>query len=354
MSELQKALVLPTPTGTHAVQSVPRPTPVSGQVLVKVLAAALNPADWKTQEWKAWPESYPIVFGFDGAGEVVDVASDVKDFSKRDHVIFQGWRDEEAQLFHGTFQQYLAVPTHVVAKIPNQVSFEEGATLFSGIATVANSLYSHKPGTESLKLSPPWEDGRGKYSGKSILILGGATQVGLFAIQFAKLSGYNPIITTASSHNASLVRLYGATHVIDRKLSEESTIAEIRAIAGGPVDLVYDAVSDDGTITLAAAAVQEGGQAVVVLPDKEELYKKLFDPKHVEWVIARGFQSSERNKGALAGLWRKLPELLEEGALKPTKYELLGGLDGVPAGLERLRRNAVSGVKLVVRPHDTQ
>ncbi len=48
------------------------------------------------------------------------------------------------------------------------------------MSTVANSLYSHKPGTESLKLSPPWEDGRGKYAGKSAFVNGGATQVGQF------------------------------------------------------------------------------------------------------------------------------------------------------------------------------
>ncbi len=136
------------------------------------------------------------------------------------------------------------------------------------------------------------------------------------AIQFAKLSGYSPIIATASTHNASLVKLYGATHVVDRKLSEQRTIAEVTAIAGGPVDLVYDAVSEDSTLHLAGAAVREGGQVVVVLPGQEELFKKLFDPKHVEWVIARGFQSSDRNKGALAGLWKKLPELLKEGVLK--------------------------------------
>ncbi len=40
--------------------------------------------------------------------------------------------------------------------------------------------------------------------------------------------------------------------------------------------------------------------------------------------------------------------------MQPTKFELLGGLEGVPGGLERLRRNEVSGVKLVVRPHDTK
>lgn len=135
-------------------------------------------------------------------------------------------------------------------------------------------------------------------------------------MQFAKLSGFNPILTTASPHNAPLLKTFGATHVVDRKLSVEKIIAEIHAIAGGPVDLVYDTVSEDSTLALAEAAVRQGGQVVVVDPGKGELFQKLFGPKGVEWVIARGIQSSERNKGALAGLWRKLPGLLEEGVLK--------------------------------------
>ncbi|RPD53644.1 GroES-like protein [Lentinus tigrinus ALCF2SS1-7] len=355
MPELQKALVLPTPAGPHEVQSISRPELAPGQVLVKVIAAALNPADWKMQDFKTWPDSYPIIFGFDGAGEVEEVSGDITDFSKGDRVIFQGWRDEDTKLLHGTFQQYVAIPTYILAKIPRGVSFTEGATLFTGIATSANPLYSHKPGTESLRLSPPWEDGRDKYAGKSALIIGGAAQIGLFAIQFAKLSGFNPIITVASAHSAPLLKLYGATHVVDRKLSREDTIAEVRSIlAGGLVDLVYDAISEDSTLALAAAAVREGGQAVFVAPGQEGNLKKIFEARGVEWVIARGMLSSERNKGALAGLWRKLPDLLEEGALKPTKYKLLGGLEAVPGGLDQLRRNEVSGVKLVVHPQDTQ
>lgn len=86
MSQQYKALVLPTPTGFHEVKSVPLPTPAPGQVLVKLAAAALNPADWKRQEWKSWLECYPIVFGFDGAGEIEEVASDVTEFRKGDRV----------------------------------------------------------------------------------------------------------------------------------------------------------------------------------------------------------------------------------------------------------------------------
>lgn len=59
--------------------------------------------------------------------------------------------------------------------------FEEAATIFSGAATVAMGLYSQKPGTSTLGLTPPWEDdGQGKYAGQSIFIAGGATQTGQF------------------------------------------------------------------------------------------------------------------------------------------------------------------------------
>lgn len=89
----------------------------------------------------------------------------------------------------------------VVVQIPSKVSFEEGATLFTGVATIANSLYSHKPGTESLRLSPPWEDGRSKYSGKSILVLGGATQLGQYgALIVAVIRSVRQLIRVVSSY----------------------------------------------------------------------------------------------------------------------------------------------------------
>lgn len=62
------------------------------------------------------------------------------------------------------------------------------------MSTVANSLFSHKLGTESLKMTPPWEGGRGKYAGKSFFVNGGATQVGQFGERepVTQLSGRSP------------------------------------------------------------------------------------------------------------------------------------------------------------------
>ncbi|TFK83846.1 GroES-like protein [Polyporus arcularius HHB13444] len=275
MPSQHEALVTTAPYTEPELQDVPTPQPAAGQILVKNLVAGIMPADWKVPAWGMWDDSYPMVLGFDGAGVVEEVGPDVTGFTEGDRVIFQGWRDEPGRAFNGSFQQ---------------LSFEEGVTIFSPMSTVAFSLYSHKPGTESLRMSPPWEDGRGKYAGKSIFISGGATQVGQFG----------------------------------------TIVEEVKAIAGDLVDLSYDTVVEDDTIALATAAVKPRAQLVVSIHGKEELVTKLTKPKGIQWIIGRGLQSTEQNKGALSGLLPKLPGLIEEGVIKvrenPPQLDLVGAV----------------------------
>ena len=87
MSSQNKALLLSAPRSTQfEIASLPIPKPQSGQLLVKVAAAALNPADWKIPEIGLFTESYPIVLGLDGAGTVEDIGPDVTGFNKGDRV----------------------------------------------------------------------------------------------------------------------------------------------------------------------------------------------------------------------------------------------------------------------------
>ncbi|KAI0742460.1 GroES-like protein [Daedaleopsis nitida] len=356
MATTHKALTRPSYHGDYSISVVPTRAPGPGQLLVKVVAAALNPADWKMHELELYDlKAYPLTLGYDGAGVVEEVGSGVTDFKKGDRITFQGWFDDKATVSHGTFQQYVVALAAVAAKISDDTSFEQAATLFCGMVAAANPLYAHKPGTESFKLTPPWEGGRGLYAGKSVFVAGGSGQVGLFALQFAKLSGFTNIITTASLHNSDLVKEYGATHVIDRKLPDEKIVEAVKAIAGGLVDISYDAISVPDTAKLSVAVLKpDGGQLVYVQYTLETLLKELTTGTNIETVCARGIQSSERNLGALAGLYAKLPDLLRERALKPTRYELLpGGLAAVPGGLERLKKDQVSGNKLVVLPFET-
>ena len=86
MSAQHKALVTPAAYAQPVLQDVQTPRPASGQILVKILAAGIMPADWKIPAWGLWDDSYPMVLGFDGAGLVQELGSDVTGFSKGDRV----------------------------------------------------------------------------------------------------------------------------------------------------------------------------------------------------------------------------------------------------------------------------
>ena len=109
------------------------------------------------------------------------------------------------------------------------------------------------------------------------------------AIQFAKLSGFHPIITTASLRNKDLVTSFGAAHVIDRTLPVQKVIDEVLAIANGPVDLAYDVVSEDDTLAISGAVVRSHGQFVMVgwHVMEVEVVQKAIKEKHLEAIIAR-------------------------------------------------------------------
>ena len=84
----QKALIVPGPKAPWTLRTDwPVPTPAAHEVLVKVMATALNPTDWKSQVYAPWfVPGYPLVGGLDGAGIVEDVGAAVTTFAKGDRV----------------------------------------------------------------------------------------------------------------------------------------------------------------------------------------------------------------------------------------------------------------------------
>ena len=133
-------------------------------------------------------------------------------------------------------------------------------------------------------------------------------------IQFARLSGFSPIITTASLRNAPLLESLGATHVLDRTLSSEQLIAEAKKLAGGPFDVVYDAISHPETLGVAYPLTAQGGSLVVVLPAEEQVGKAKEDEKRV--LLAQGLFVAPVNREIGRTLLDTLPSLLESGEIK--------------------------------------
>ncbi|KIJ54539.1 hypothetical protein M422DRAFT_58074 [Sphaerobolus stellatus SS14] len=373
---LQKALILPVKQGDFQLVSISRPVPTKGEVLVKLHAIALNPSDWKIRKLGIVIQEYPTILGSDAAGTVEDVGEEVTQFKKGDRILYQGFWN----VHQGTFQQYATVSAEVVAKIPPNLTFEQAATIPLGLATAAAGLYVSSSGYEvpsidnkdsesrykdqklvfgGAGLRPPWEGGDGAYKGKAFVVLGGASSVGQYVIQLARLAGFSPIVSTASPHNETHLKSIGATHVIDR--NAETLLEEIKvvliSVTGTPTaNIVFDAVSAESSQLLGWKLLEDSGILVLVQPPHDG-FKNILVTDHIahekNWVLAFGNPHINRDLGKV--LYKHLEGLLESGKIVPNRVEIIpGGLNGIVPGLERMAEGKVSGVKLIVRPQETQ
>lgn len=131
-------------------------------------------------------------------------------------------------------------------------------------------------------------------------------------IQFAKLSGFSPIIATASKKHESYLKSFGATHVIDRSIEASALLAEVHKITDTPIDIVYDSVGSADTQNAGYNLLGPGGKLVLVLPsalgDKDEDGKKV--------ISTFGSPFSPVNKELFTGLYAKLNTYLVDGAVQ--------------------------------------
>jgi len=200
-------------------------------------------------------------------------------------------------------------------------------------------------------VSPVSAEGKGNYAGNPIVILGGSSSVGLNTIQLAKLSGFSPIITTASPQHAEHLKTLGATHVVDRKVSSVDLASEVNTITqNAPIKYVVDSISSADTQNSGYNLLASGGKLIVFLPIAVETT----DDKDVINVV--GIAAHPANGKLLETLYHdNLEGLLREGAIKPNRVEVLpDGLAGIPGGLKRLELGQVSRSKLVAHPQETK
>lgn len=137
-------------------------------------------------------------------------------------------------------------------------------------------------------------------------------------MQLAKLSGFSPIITTASAHNSEYLTSLGATHVISRTLSGTELAGEIAKITDKPLTVIYDAISSPQTSSDAVDILAPGGALALVNPGViEATTAKGGKDKRVFFVWGSGHVPE--NTELIASLVSKIGELVEEGVLKVRK-----------------------------------
>ncbi|KAF8804124.1 GroES-like protein [Phlegmacium glaucopus] len=341
----QKALLVDAKFGKFVLDTVPVPNPGPGEILVKVKAASLNPVDWKVQKYGIFVETYPAVLGTDIAGDVEELGEGVTDLKKGDRVVLQG----QFKNAYSGFQQYTLGIASTVAKIPSNISYDEASTLPVALTAAYVGLYNKNP--NGLGLVPPVSpEGKGKYAGTPIVILGGSSSVGQNAIQLAKISGFSPIITTASLKHAEFLKSLGATHVIDRNVSASALATEVSSITqDAPIKHAVDSISLADTQQAAYELLAPGGQLATFLSVAVKTTKE----KNVIAVL--GTIRHPANIELLETLYHdNLEQLLKEGTIKPNQVEVLpDGLAGISDGLKRMEAGQISRSKLVARPQET-
>src|ERR1700744_102213 len=264
---------------------MPDPVARSGQVVVDIVAASVNGADWKVREGKSGQLSkFPYILGRDFSGVVSAVGEGVSDLKVGDEVFAVCDAGQE-----GAYAEKIAIKASIVAKKTDRLSHVDAAALALAGLTAIVSV------EDTLKLN----------KGETILIQGGAGGVASFAIQLAKHLGAH-VITTASAANHDYLRTIGADEIIDY-----NAVDFTRAVKN--CDAVFDTVGGD-VAQRSFAVLKPGGRAAFIASGAQAPKPERSDVVALRPHVGRDRPHLER-----------IAELVTSGAVHPpevTRYKL--------------------------------
>src|SRR5258708_18959327 len=224
------------------LEVTPRPEPKEGEVLVRLKAAGVNPADWKFRQgsYKAFmPLSFPWTPGIEGAGVVEAIGEGVTAFKRGDAVFGN---------INAAYAEYAVVPAGDLAPKPAALSFEEAASVPVGALTGWGAV-------EAADIKP----------GQRVFVQGAAGGVGLFAAQLARSKGAH-VIGTASAVNLDFVRSLGVEAIDYDAAPFESVVHDvdivIDTVGGEVLQRSWDVLKPGGLlVSVAGRATEEEAKA---------------------------------------------------------------------------------------------
>jgi NADPH2:quinone reductase len=251
-----KSIVYTEAGDPSVLQLTERPLPGvgPGEVRVKVAVSGVNPTDWKARQNPnaAIPPGGQIP-NQDGAGIVDGVGDGVTDVKSGDRVWL--W-DAAWQRADGTAQEYVTLPAAQVVPLPDNASFDVGASLGIPALTAHRALVAH-PGTPAA-LAP------GALQGLTVLVAGGAGAVGHAAIQLAAWAGATVVATVSNDEKAALSRRAGAHHVINYR--RQNTAATLLDLCPNGADIIVE-VNLRANLDSDLAMLSNGGVIAVYSSD---------------------------------------------------------------------------------------
>jgi NADPH:quinone reductase-like Zn-dependent oxidoreductase len=274
-----QALILDTPRKTAVIQTIPIPTPGPDELLVKVIAVALNPVD-------ALYTAHPLgasgrTVGSDFAGIVSARGSNARHIRLNQRVagFLQGACSVNDR--PGAFAEYLVVPYDLVWLVLDDMSLNEAATISLCGLTAAQALFGRLgltppflvDGTEKLEKLEDKNAQEGEVVEKEPLkffIYGASTSVGLYTAQLAHLSSKasgTPMSlygTASSRHHQMLAKApYSYDGLVDYK--DDAWPAQISKLSSGKgIDFAFDCISEGNSVSLVASTLSPKGKIAVV------------------------------------------------------------------------------------------
>ncbi|KAH7044516.1 hypothetical protein B0J12DRAFT_603796 [Macrophomina phaseolina] len=316
------------------------PTPTTSalgpnQLLIRVLSAGLNPADYKFAELGAVSKlstfrGGPYIPGMDFAGRIVGAHASVTDPAYRAGALVFGCHPPQPKPRYGALCEYTVASTETCVPLPEGVGVDAAAAAGCAGLSALTTLQGLGPG-------------------QSVLVLGGSGGVGTFTVQVAKRGLQAAHVTaTCSGANADLVRGLGADEVLDYRTVD--VVEELKA-GGRMYDLVVDNVGDprQRVYEEAASFLKKGGVYMQIGADTSFAGLKKVAARAVCPSFLGGGKRKFKFVTASVKLdyLKSLAEWMREGKLKPV-IDRVYELEDVPEALGKLRQGRTRG-KIVVR-----
>jgi len=299
--------------------SVPKPGP--GQVVVRIRAAGVNPFDtYMRAGTYAIKPPLPYVPGGEGAGVVDSVGEGVKRVKPGDRVYV-------AHPLTGTYAEYTLALESQALRLPERISFQQGAGIYVACGTAYHALYHHAKA----------------HASQTLLVHGASGGVGIAAVQIARAMGMTVIGTAGTDKGLELVRREGAHHAFNHRHTgyhEEIMIAT----NGRGVDVILEMAAqinlgnDLKLLARHGRVIVIGSRAEVTIMPRDLMARS---------ASVRGFTLWNISDADAADVYAGLGAGLESGAVRPVVGKELPLGDAPRAHKEIMEPGAFGKIVLI-------